>query len=249
MHSAPSGWLDIERTRQANLRLGITLAMVAGATNAGGFLAVGEYTSHMTGIVSSVADELVLGHWTLAIGGMASFLAFLLGAMTTAWLVNWGLRRQLRSAFGLPLLLEGATLLLFGLFGAAINLHITFFMPLTVLLLCYTMGLQNAVITKISRAEIRTTHLTGLVTDLGIEMGKALYINRHAHEVPVRANWDKLGLQTKLISGFFGGAIAGALGFKHWGYITTVPLATVLLLLVLRPLLEDWRRWQAQSGR
>lgn len=249
MPPAASGWLAIERTRQANLRLGLTLAVVAGATNAGGFLAVGEYTSHMTGIVSAVADELVLGHWTLAIGGMASLLAFVLGAMTTAWLVNWGLRRQLRSAFGLPLLLEGVTLLLFGLFGAAINLHVTLFMPLTVLLLCYTMGLQNAVITKISRAEIRTTHLTGLVTDLGIELGKALYINRHASELPVQANWDKLGLQAKLIGGFFGGAVAGALGFKHWGYVTTVPLAAVLLLLVLRPLLDDWRRCQVWAGR
>ena len=46
------------------------------------------------------------------------------------------------------------------------------------LVLCYIMGLQNAVITKISNAEIRTTHITGLVTDLGIEIGKMLYLNR-----------------------------------------------------------------------
>jgi len=38
-------------------------------------------------------------------------------------------------------------------------------------LLCFIMGLQNAVITKISHAEIRTTHVTGLVTDVGIELG------------------------------------------------------------------------------
>ena len=64
------GWTDIERTSQANARLGVNLTFVAGATNAGGFLAVGQYTSHMTGV-----------------------------------LVNWGLRRALRSAYGLPLLL------------------------------------------------------------------------------------------------------------------------------------------------
>ena len=243
------GFTSVQRTPQTDLKLGSVLAFVAGAANAGGFLAVGQYTSHMTGVLSSVADNLVLGQLAMAAVGVAALLAFLTGAMTTAWLVNWGLRRQLRSAFGLPLLLEGVALLLFGLFGAAINLHVTLFMPLTVLLLCYTMGLQNAVITKISRAEIRTTHLTGLVTDLGIELGKALYINRHASELPVQANWDKLGLQAKLIGGFFGGAVAGALGFKHWGYVTTVPLAAVLLLLVLRPLLDDWRRWQAWAGR
>ena len=53
------GWTDVRRTPQSNLRLGAVLAFVAGATNAGGFLAVGQYTSHMTGIVSAMADNLV----------------------------------------------------------------------------------------------------------------------------------------------------------------------------------------------
>jgi uncharacterized membrane protein YoaK (UPF0700 family) len=108
------GWTDIERTSQANARLGVTLTFVAGATNAGGFLAVGQYTSHMTGVVSGIADALVL-----ALGSLSMLLAFLGGAMCTAVLVNWGLRRALRSAYGLPLLLESLLLLIFGLFGGA----------------------------------------------------------------------------------------------------------------------------------
>ena len=82
------GWTDIERTSQANNRLGVTLTFVAGATNAGGFLAVGQYTSHMTGVVSSIADALVLGHVVLALGSLSMLLAFLGGAMCTAVLVN-----------------------------------------------------------------------------------------------------------------------------------------------------------------
>ncbi len=108
--------------------------------------------------------------------------------MTTAWLVNWGMRLELRSAYGLPLVVEAALLLVFGLFGAAIGLLHTVFLPLTVVLLCFIMGLQNAVITKISKARIRTTHVTGLVTDLGIELGKLLYVNRHPDLSPVRAD-------------------------------------------------------------
>ena len=56
-----------ERTAQSNLHLGVTLAFVAGALNAGGFLAIGQYTSHMTGIVSAAADHLVLGDLVLAL--------------------------------------------------------------------------------------------------------------------------------------------------------------------------------------
>jgi uncharacterized membrane protein YoaK (UPF0700 family) len=233
------GWTDVDRTTQANVRLGATLSFVAGAANAGGFLAVGQYTSHMTGVLSSVADHLVLGQLALAFGAVGALIAFVAGAMTTAIVVNWGLRRRLRSAYGLPLMLESVALLMFGLFGAAINLFAPLFVPMTVVLLCFIMGLQNAVITKISRAEIRTTHVTGLVTDAGIELGKLLYINRSGGHEPVLANRQRLRIHTLLIACFFSGGLAGALGFKFVGFASTVPLAVGLWLLTFRPLLQD----------
>ena len=243
------GWTEVQRTYQTNLRLGVTLSFVAGATNAGGFLAVGQYTSHMTGVVSSVADNLVLGQIALALAGLMALLAFMSGAMTTAWMVNWALRRQLQSAYARPLLLEAALLLVFGLFGTGINFFAGLFVPLTVLVLCFIMGLQNAVITKISNAEIRTTHITGLVTDLGIELGKMLYINRLREAKPVVANRKKLKLHATLIASFFIGGLLGALGFKHLGFITTLPLSIFLLVLVWRPLVNDARTWiDQQSG-
>lgn len=237
------GWTSVQRTAQNNLRLGATLCFIAGATNAGGFLAVGQYTSHMTGVLSSVADNLVLGQATLAIAGLASLLAFLAGAMTTTWMVNWALRRNLQSAYGRPLLLEAALLLVFGLFGTGINFFAGLFVPLTVLVLCFIMGLQNAVITKISHAEIRTTHVTGLVTDLGIELGKLLYINRLTRETRVVANRHKLRIHSTLIASFFGGGVLGAVGFKSVGFIAIVPLAILLVLLVWRPVFDDMKNW------
>lgn len=239
------GFTALQRTPQADLKLGTVLAFVAGAANAGGFLAVGQYTSHMTGMLSSLADNLVLGQFVLVGAGLASVLAFLSGAMSTAWLVNWGMRRQLRSAYGLPLLIEAVLLLVFGLFGAAMSLWHTVFLPVTVVLLCFIMGLQNAVITKISQARIRTTHVTGLVTDLGIELGKLLYVNRHPDMQPVRADRERLRVHAQLVLSFLSGGVAGALGFKHLGYVSTVPLALMLLLLVLRPALDDWQRLRA----
>jgi len=236
------GFTSLQRTPQADLKLGTVLAFVAGAANAGGFLAVGQYTSHMTGMLSSLADNLVLGQFVLVGAGIASVLAFLFGAMSTAWLVNWGMRLKLRSAYGLPLLIEALLLLVFGLFGAAMSLWQTVFLPVTVVLLCYIMGLQNAVITKISQARIRTTHVTGLVTDLGIELGKLLYVNRHPEIQPVRADRERLRVHAQLVVGFLVGSILGALGFKHLGYVSTLPLALALLLMVLRPLLDDWQR-------
>jgi len=234
-------WSDVHRSPVVNLRLGGALSFIAGATNAGGFLAVGQYTSHMTGLLSSVADHLVLGQFALVTAALAAIGAFIGGAMTTALMVNWGLRRQLRSAFARPLALETSLLLVFGLFGAAISLQGELFAPLTVLLLCYIMGLQNAVITKVSNAEIRTTHVTGLITDIGIELGKLVYFNRSRLPTKVMANRRKLKIHLSLVAAFFTGGVLGALGFKLWGYITTVPLALLLGLLVAGPIADDIR--------
>lgn len=238
------GWTDVQRTPRTNRRLGATLAFVAGAANAGGFLAVGQYTSHMTGVMSSLADHLALGQFLLAGAALAALLTFTAGAMSTALLVNWAQRRQLHSSYSLPLLLEASLLMVFGVMGASLGLHSALLLPATVLLLCFTMGLQNAVITKISRAEIRTTHVTGLVTDFGIEVGKLLYWNRsHAALAAgvVRANRDKLQIHILLIGAFFFGGVAGGYGFLKIGFGTAIPMAVVLALVALAP-----RVWRAQ---
>jgi len=232
-----------DRTRQRNRQLGALLAFMAGAINAGGFLAVQRYTSHMTGVVSSIADDLVLGQGLLVLAGVGALLAFVAGAATTAILINWARRRQMQGEYALSLALEALLLLLFGLLGANLNELIEVFMPTTVLLLCFIMGLQNAIVTKISQAEIRTTHMTGVITDLGIELGRLFYWNRsHAHGgEPVRANRDRLRILALILGLFFAGGLVGAWAFKTVGYGAVLPLAAVLAVVALPPLLHDVR--------
>ena len=92
-----------------------------------------------------------------------------------------------------------------------------------------------------NNAEIRTTHITGLVTDLGIEIGKMLYFNRLPGEKKVLVNRRKLRLHLTLVTSFFMGGLVGAVGFKMMGYVSTVALAALLLAMVLRPILQDVR--------
>ena len=239
------------RTRRSNMQLGCALCFVAGATNAGGFLAVHQYTSHMTGIVSAMADNLALGSLGLALVGVGALLAFLAGAACSAILVNWGRRRRMKSAYAAPLLLEALLLLCFGLMGTNLSHRAGLFAPLAVTLLCFIMGLQNAIVTKISRAEIRTTHVTGLITDIGIELGKLIYWNHAKHETassidaytaalpPVRADRAHLQLLSALLSMFFIGGVLGAVGFKQMGYLSTLPLSAILIMVSAVPVADD----------
>lgn len=233
------------RSPDANRHLGFVLCFVAGSINAGGFMAVQQYTSHMTGIVSSMADQLALGHIALALAGAGTLLAFVAGAASSAVLVNYSRQRELHARYALPLMLEASLLLCFGLVAARLAGGGGWFVSLTVMLLAFVMGLQNAVISKLSNAEIRTTHVTGIVTDIGIELGKLAYRNpEHCQpELLVVPNRPRLRLLALLALFFFAGGIAGALGFKYMGYGATLPLALVLLALASVPVADDLKRW------
>lgn len=233
-----------DRTQAANRQLAHFLAFIAGATDAGGYIAVRQYTSHMSGVASTVADHVAAGQLGLAAAGLSAMLAFLAGAACTAVLVNWGRRRQMHSEYALPLMVEAALLVCFGLMGRRFEEHHWLLVSATVGLLCFTMGLQNAIITKISQNEIRTTHVTGMVTDIGIELGRLFYWNRGVHpgKQEVRADRDNLWLLICLVSLFVIGGIAGAVGFEHVGFVVTLPLAVILLLLAAVPVIDDLRK-------
>jgi uncharacterized membrane protein YoaK (UPF0700 family) len=130
----------------------------------------------------------------------------------------------------------------FGSFGGTLKTHEFADVSVAVIVLCFAMGLQNALITKISNAAIRTTHVTGLTTDLGIELGKLFYWNRNAQTVErgrVVANRSKMRVHALLIAAFLFGGVSGALGFKHLGFVSTVPLALVLGVVALAPGLRN----------
>lgn len=224
-------------------RLAYAMAFMAGAINAGGFLAVHRYTSHVTGAVSSLADHLALGEMRLAASMLTMVLAFIAGAANATFWLHWSRRRRLRAAWGAPIAGEALLLLLFGLMGAHLARHPGFLTPPTVLLLCFIMGMHNTLVTKLSAGLLRSTHMTGIATDIGIELAKLCYVNRRQHHriQPVRANRQKLAVYLLILALFFAGGVAGALGFGYAGYGFTVPLALLLLSLGLRPMWYDLR--------
>lgn len=230
------------RSDTADRHLAYILTFVAGAANAGGFLAVKQYTSHMSGIVSSMADSFALGDVKFALSGLGAFASFVAGAAISAMLVNWGRRQSLQSEYAFPLIIEAILLVCFGLMGSNLSRHEWLFVPATVMLLCFIMGLQNAVITKLSNARIRTTHVTGMTTDMGIELGKLFYWNIAREDITrpvVRADRAKLKVHASLVFLFFAGGILGAVRFRFAGFGATIVLAFVLLATAAIPFFDD----------
>jgi uncharacterized membrane protein YoaK (UPF0700 family) len=241
-----------ERTVPANEHLGLALAFVAGAANEGGFLAVHQYTSHMTGILSAVAGETAAGAFELAFTGASGILFFVTGAISSTWLIHYARRRSMESVYALPLLIEALLLILFGVLGAKLSTLHTFFVPITVILLCFIMGMQNALITKLSGSVIRTTHVTGMMTDIGIELGRMSYPKQRSQRNAIESaapQQGRLKILTFMVGSFFLGGVSGAIGFKFLGYSCTVPLALILIVLASAPLISGVTSFIRQCQR
>jgi uncharacterized membrane protein YoaK (UPF0700 family) len=85
------------------------------------------------------------------------------------------------------------------------------------------------------------THVTGLITDIGIELGKLVYWNAPGADprLAVLADRNHLRVLSSLLASFLVGGVAGALGFKHVGYLSTIPLAVMLIALASAPAFDD----------
>jgi uncharacterized membrane protein YoaK (UPF0700 family) len=158
---------------QQQARLAITLAWVAGCTNIISILTCAHVTSHVSGTTSDLGRAAIQADWPIA--GFLLFLlfAFLCGAAISGVATDIGRARRWQSIYVLPMALEAGLLTLFALGiefrnSSAPETGARLFL-LTGLASC-AMGLQNATITRISSGVVRTTHVTGVLTDLGLEL-------------------------------------------------------------------------------
>ncbi|WP_144790714.1 YoaK family protein [Kocuria palustris] len=224
--------------------LAYLLVVIAGALNSVGFVAVGLYTSHMTGMTASAADHLMAGDGGLVIAAVSGIASFVLGAMVCTVVFSWGRRRRMSSRYALVLALEGMLMLIIGLLAGRFEGPET--EVVLVIPLCFTMGLQNALITRIRDFPVRTTHVTGMITDLAAELGRLVCRDDGPD---TRADREKLGVLSLLVALFFLGGIIGTLGYWWLGFGALVVGAVLILAAALPPILRDLRRRRVPAVR
>lgn len=165
----------ISRTLNNNLSIASLLSFVAGIVNVAGFLAVNSFTTNVTGHFAFLIDEIFkLRFWSAFIYFLYIF-SFFMGAFFSGLLVEIMLRKNESSIFIIPILAEILILFLIMIFGKSLLIENPKIIACSLL---FAMGLQNSLVTKISNATVRTTHLTGLFTDLGIEISQLFFYKR-----------------------------------------------------------------------
>lgn len=223
----------VERTTLVAL-----LPLVAGSVNVVGAIELGQFTSHMSGAASRVGEQLAGSDPGLLQEPLTMLGAFGLGAFLAALIADGGLHVG-RYRHAVALAIEALALSTFGWMDLDPARRAAFGTLELTCLLCFAMGLQNALVTRMSGAVIRTTHVTGLVTDISIE---AMRLGRTAlHELrrgalpfaALRADPEgpKLRLHLTIFLSFVSGAALGAEAHSRVG--TSWIAAPVALLLAV----------------
>jgi uncharacterized membrane protein YoaK (UPF0700 family) len=225
------------RTDSVDRRLACALAAIAGAINCTAFQAVGFFAANMTGNVSMGSNRIALLEFSPALFYLAVIGVFVTGALLSTLLISSGLRREVRTIYATSILIESALMALLGLVEVASPIQ----HPTSVLVLgsSFLMGWQNAVVTRISGARVRTTHVSGMITDIGIELA-LLFDSVAGRKIPddASANESKLKLHCATVLSFFAGGVAGVVVYQAVHAVLFLIAAVLLLAMSITALLR-----------
>ncbi|HEX9510213.1 MAG TPA: YoaK family protein [Puia sp.] len=217
----------IRRTHIHNVRLATLLSLTAGFVNAEGFLGFSILTTNVTGHAALFAEKVSLKDWKTTWVIALWMLLFLGGAFISSLIIDIIGKNQ-RYSYLIPILLEFGILITIAAIG---NYYKNSLADRQVFAgsLLFAMGMQNALVSMISRSVVRTTHLTGTFTDLGIELAQLIII-RDDDKSALKSG---IVLKMVIILSFITGALSGAYGFRFIHFYSFYIPAFILVFALL----------------
>ena len=225
-HQGPS------RSNHQNRIIAGYLAFIGGFVNSAGYLLIGSFTSHVTGNVGRLANDIAAVEFHAAAAAVTMIVAFFAGSFAASMAIESDFFRKMPYAYSFALFCEGALLVVFMLLSRLTTAEHPRVQDAEAAILCAAMGMQNSLVTRLSGAVVRTTHLTGVVTDLGIEAARWFRYWRgtlservhvrlsFGHPSPEKPAIVKVALLTTIAGSFMLGAVAGATIVVHLRHAT-----------------------------
>lgn len=216
------------RTFKHNIRLATILSFVSGIVNVCGLFAFGVLTTNVTGHFAFFSEELVRFEYKTALIFLLFTLCFLLGAFLSNFLTTLASKNKSKNPHFYPIVLE-IILILFVGFSIYENNNSVINTQLYTFSLLVAMGIQNALVTYVSKSVVRTTHLTGLFTDLGIDLSQLIFNKTVEIRLVLLKN---IILKFSIILFFSFGCILGGYLFQYLN-LKTLLVASLFLVIAL----------------
>mmetsp|Transcript_55285 Transcript_55285/g.110990 ORF Transcript_55285/g.110990 Transcript_55285/m.110990 type:complete len:332 (-) Transcript_55285:226-1221(-) len=201
----PTALVDLKTRRPVLMAgfLGGTLNLTAGYMNAVCFVVWGNTATHSTGLATKAATALVEQHVQRFTRYALGLVLFTAGACVSTLMIGGRKKFQGGKHYSPVLALIGFVVLGAALIGrVASDGKDEQVSVLVCSLVSLAAGAQNAMTTYFSGAIIRTTHVTGTLTDIGIEVASLM----------LRKRWGDTWKLEILVCFFFGFFLGGVLG-------------------------------------
>lgn len=216
------------RTYFHNLKLASALSFVAGIVNITGVLSVKVLTTNITGHFAFFSEEILFKKHQSAFIYLLFILFFLVGSFTSSMIIEFLSKQKKMRPHVFPIIIEAALLSFVGLSGYH-TVGFTLSSNIIAYILLFSMGMQNSLVTRVSQSVVRTTHLTGLFTDLGIDLSQILFNKEYTAYQQLKKS---IFLKLVIIICFFCGCIIGGLLYKLF-YIKTLLFASGFLVFII----------------
>jgi len=229
-----------------NIRLGALTAVVAGMVNVASLLVFFSFTSNVTGHYAILASEIAKGNLYQVAVVFAWIFTFFMGNFTSNWIVINLNKWNTYVSHAIPIGLEILCLLAVGVYGQYFYAETLTETELLLALMLFAMGLQNGLTASISNFAVKTTHLTGATTDLGILF--SMFTKKEYRENEELVGKAKLLLA--IAASYLTGAILGGYAVLHLQFKTFYLVSAMLVVVVMYDLYEiSIKQYITSSGR
>lgn len=211
-----------------NRSIWAAMAFQSGVINVTAFFISSRFVTHITGFATHFGADLATQNWKDALGMLTVPVFFLLGAMMSGFYidreVDRGREAKYKEVFFIIMILIFFALMLstLGIVPEDLGRLINFRQIVLISVLCMIAGMQNAAIATASKRVVRTTHLTGLTTDLGVGIIRSIHTG---HQLEKKSNQIRL----IILGSFIAGSAVGAFAFSAIGsYVFLIPFFITL---------------------
>jgi len=217
-----------DRTLKENLMLASSTALVSGITNVAGMIAFLAFTANITGHVANLAKHIVEQNYREIIVFLVWLLLFFTGAFLSSFIVRSLRHISNYRAHSVPVIIEIAVLLFVAIYGHNFYRETMLEREVVIGAIIFSMGLQNSLVSIISGGIIKTSHLTGLFTDLGGDIAEWF----HPKAKKTDAVKNKIYIRLTILGFYVGGAVLGGCMFNIFDFAIfyAVPLILILIL-------------------
>ncbi|MCJ8211714.1 DUF1275 domain-containing protein [Mucilaginibacter sp. RS28] len=217
-----------DRSLRENLMLASSTAFVSGGINVASIIAFLAFTTNVTGHVAKLAHHVVEQNIRELVLFVVWLLLFFLGAFTANFIIRSLERKSLYRAHTTPVFIEVVLLVLIAIYGDNFYNDSQTEREILIGTLLFTMGLQNSMVSTVSGGLVKTSHLTGLFTDLGGEVSEYFHPNVSGKDVTK----NKIYIRLTILTFYITGGVIGGYFFNRYNFAMFYIFPVILLTII-----------------